>query len=570
MEAMEAAKEESLSKAQIIEKFEAFVKSEEVWNHRTQVKEWKSLFFALTNEEETAQKKAFEENKEEGDTFEFESNSLDNRWKELFNIYKDKLAAHKKEVLEQEKQNLSIKEDLVAKLKALVEADMQNVGSAFSAFYAIRDKWNEVGQVNKSKFKQLQYDYSHYRDLFYYNVGIHDQLKNYDFKKNAQQKQEVIKELKVAFEQDSIRKMEAAVKELQAKWDEIGPTSNEDWEKLKNDYWDTVNGIYDKVKIHYKALRETQAKILEEKQTIINKMDALKEDLSDFKTPKEWIALSDKMNELHAEWKAAGFLGKSKEDAIWTSFKESSDFIRDQKNTFFDALKQQNSKVVEAKNKLIEQAISLKDSTEWKKTSEELIQLQKRWKNAGQAQRKVDQKLWEKFRAACDTFFTNKKEYYDTLEDRQEANFVAKEKVAELIAKSKSEEELRSLIGEWQSIDYVPKKKIAASDASFNKAVKSAADKLKIDAEALNMLRFEAKVSALKEDDNSEIKLKSEREFVKTQMDKIKEEIHRFEENMGFFGHSKGSQKLKEIVELRMKDAEAKLTEWQEKLKMLR
>ena len=459
---------------------------------------------------------------------------------------------------------------MIAKLKELVEADMQNVGAAFTSFYAIRDKWNEVGQVNKSKFKQLQYDYSHYRDLFYYNVGIHDQLKNYDFKKNAEQKQEIIKELKVAFEQDSIKKMEAAVKELQAKWDEIGPTTNEVWEDLKNEYWDTVNGIYEKIKIHYKALRETQAKILEEKNALIERIEAVKEEVGDYKTPKQWIDLSEKVNAIHAEWKAAGFLGKSKEDVIWAKFKESSDFLREKKNAFFETLKAQNSKVVEAKNKLIEQAESLKDSKDWRKTSEDLIQLQKRWKNAGQAQRKVDQKLWEKFRAACDTFFTAKKEYYDTLDDRQEANFVAKEALTAKIAKSASEEELSALIGEWQSVDYVPKKKIAAADESFNKAVKAAAEKLKIDPEALNMLRFEAKVSAIKEDEHAEAKLKQERDFVKTQIDKIKEEIHRFEENMGFFGHSKGSQKLKEVVEKRMVEAQSKMEEWQEKLKMLR
>lgn len=568
MEAME----EQLSKAQIIAAFESFVKTDDVWNHQTKVKAWRQGFFELKKLDEEAQRKAYDaiEEKEEGDEFVFTPDPFDNRWKELYNIYLDKMDARKKALAEEEKANLSKKESLVLALKQLVEEDMQNVKEAFAAFYAIRDKWNEIGQVNKSKFKQLQYDYSHYRELFYYNVGIHDELKNYDFKKNAEQKQGIIAELKALNEQDSIKVMEKGVKELQAKWDEIGPTANESWEQLKNEYWETVNSIYDKIKTHYKALRETQAKIIEEKNALIVKMESLFTEVTDLNTPKQWIDLTEKVNALHAEWKAAGFLGKSKEEGIWNTFKLLSDDIRNQKNAFFDNLKKENNKVVEAKNKLIAQAEALKDSTEWKKTSEELISLQKKWKQTGRGQHKTDQKQWEQFRSACDSFFIAKKTYYDTLDDRQEANFKAKEALAAKITTCKSEEELKGLIAEWQAVDYVPKSKINAAESSLQKAVEIAAKALKINANDLGMLQFEAKVSALKDDPNAVSKVRAEKEFVQTQIDKIKEEIHRFEENMGFFGHSKGSQKLKEIVEKRMEEAASRLQEWKDKMNLLK
>ena len=563
--------EELLSKAKIIEAFEQFVKTEDVWNHQADVKSYKQQIFAINKLELEEQLKAFEdkEDKEEGEEFEILADPLNNRWKELYNIYLDKIDARKKAFAEEEKENLAKKEALIEELKNLVEKDMQNVGAAFTTFYAIQDKWNGTGQVNKSKFKQLQYDYSHYRDLFYYNVGIHDELKNYDFKKNAEQKKGIVAKLKVLNEQDSIKIMEKGVKELQAKWDEIGPTANEAWEQLKNDYWDTVNSIYEKIKSHYKAIREKQGLIIEAKQALIVQMEALFQEVSAYNTPKQWIDLTNKVNELHTQWKAAGFLGKAKELGIWNRFKQVSDEMRANKNAFFDNLKKDNHKVVEVKNKLIEQAEALKASSEWKKTSEELIELQKKWKQSGRGLHRTDQKQWAQFRAACDIFFTAKKNYYDTLDDRQEANFINKEALCAKISKSKSEEELKSLIAEWQAVDYVPKNKINAAESALKTAVEMAAKALKMNTNDLSMLQFEAKVSAIKDDPKAASKVRAEKEFIQTQIDKIKEEIHRFEENMGFFGHSKGAQKLKEIVEKRLEESQARLEEWREKMDML-
>lgn len=568
MENMETA----ASKETILEEFSALVQSDDFYKQSARIKELRAAYRTLTEEEEKNQRLAFDkkEDKEEDDEFQFVANSLDQNFEELQAMFSARMKEHKAKIAEEEKQSLETKTALLEELKTLVENNMQDIGSAFTKFYEIRDAWNATGQVNKSKFKQLQFDYSHYRDLFYYNVDIHDGLKKYDLKKNAEEKQAVIDELKALLDEPSIKKMDKAVKELQAKWDQIGPTSQDNWESLKNAYWELVNGIYDKVRTHYKAMREAQARILEEKQAVLAKMEALYLEVTDFKTPKQWVDLNERMNALHQEWKQSGFIGKDKEEAIWASFKDFSDKLRDQKNAYFEKLKAQNSKVEDVKKKLIEQAEALKDSKDWKNTSERLIKLQKQWKESGSGQRKIDQQLWEKFRAACDTFFTTKNEYFATLDDRQEANFLKKEELCAGIAKSKTEDELKALISEWQSVDYVPKKKISQSETSFEKAVEAAAKSLKIDKDKLENLRFEAKLSALKEDENADVKIQAERNYVQTQIDKIKEEMHRFEENMGFFGQSKGSQKLKEVVEKRLLEAESQLNSWKDKLKMLK
>ena len=573
VEQVQEEKEEVLlSKEAIIERFEVLVKSEDLMKQKSTVNEWKERFHQLSKVEEAAQLKAYneKEEKDEEEIFEFQVHPLGNRWKELLNIYNDKVVSHTQAKVEAEKQNLKDKEGLLEALKLLVEEEMKNVGSAFSSFYSIQDRWNEIGEVNKSKFKQLQYDYSHFRELFYYNVGIHDQLKNYDFKKNATQKQEIIKELKSLASQDNIRKMEKSIKDMQARWDGIGPTSNEVWEGLKNDYWENVNAIYDKIRDHYKAKREAQAKVLEEKNVLVLKMEELIESSETFSSPKEWIQSSKSVNELHKEWKAAGYAARSKEEEIWSRFKEMSDDLRKRQNLFFDELKASSNQIVAAKNKLIEKAKELKDSKEWKNTSEALIKLQKDWKNLGHVQYKLDQKLWNEFRSTCDDFFNSKKEYFDTLDERQAENFKQKQDISSKIAKSKTDEELRGLIIDWQTVDYVPKDKVAKADSSFNDSIKKAAKTLKIDDDALAKLRFEAKIFAIKSGENPEVKMKTERNFINTQIEKVQEELIRFEENMSFFGPSKGAQKLKEVVEKRVAEGKDKIGEWKDQLKMLR
>lgn len=564
--------EEALTKEQIIASFEELVKAENAIERRAEVKRWKKRFDELTIEEQAEQEKAFEakEDKEEGETYEFQANPLDNRWKELYNIFLDKWQDYKKAQAELERQNLEKKEQLLEELKQLVEEGMTNVGAAFAKFYEIRDQWNEIGDVNKAKFKQLQYDYSHYRDLFYHNVNIYDQLKTYDFEKNAEQKKAIIEELKALAEEKRIKVKERGIKELQARWDEIGPTSNEVWEELKTAYWDLVNGIYDTIRDHYKSIREAQAKVLEEKNTLIGKMEELIVKAEGFKTPKDWIESNEVLNELHKEWKAAGYAVRSKEEQIWEKFKGMSDDLRQKQNEFFAALKKENQTIVEAKEKLIQQAEKVKESKEWKKTAETLIKFQKEWKKLGHVAYKKDQELWNRFRSACDEFFNARKNYFDTLDDRQEDNFKQKEALSKQIAEAKNEEELRGLIKSWQAVDFVPKNKIAKADASFNQAVNSAGKRLGMSDEQLDLLQFEEKVAAIKEDENAEAKLKAERQYIRTQIDKIQDEILRFEENLAFFGPSKGAQKLKEVVDKKIADAQSQLTELKAKLKLLK
>ncbi|MEZ4915800.1 MAG: DUF349 domain-containing protein [Chitinophagales bacterium] len=563
---------ENLSKEDIIGQLEVLAKNEDAFSVRKEVKNLMNNFSELTRAEKDLQEKAFynKEEKEEGEKFEFVPNPLDNRFVELKNIYNDNLDKAKAQKKKEEKENFETKKALLEELKTLVESGMQNAGSAFQKFYEIRDNWDATGEVNKANFKELQSDYSLYRDKFYYNVDIFNELKSYDFKKNGEQKNAVIDELQQLQNQPSIKKMEQTVKELQSKWDQIGPTSNEQWESLKNRYWDNVNAVYEKIKEHYQAMRDKQALALENKTNLAGQLEILNTELDTYSSPQQWSEVNNIVNELHNKWKAEDYAGKGKEDTLWEKFSALTDEVRSKASTYFGALKDENKRIEDAKEKLIAKAEEIKNSTDWRNTTQAFIKLQNDWKQIGQTVYKKDQELWEKFRGVCDEFFTAKKHYFDTLDDRQEENLKVKNDIAKKIAESANKAELEALIKEWQTVGYVPKKEIKNADNLFNASVQKAAKKLELQGESIQNIKFKAKIEAIKEDDNAGSKLKSERRFVQGKIEKLKEEINRYEENMSFFGNSKGSLKLKEVVEKKIAVSVAELENWEKKLKMLK
>lgn len=563
---------ENLSKEDIIAQLETLAKNEDAFSVRKDIKVLFNSFSELTRAEKDLQEKTFynKEDKEEGEKFEFVPNTLDNRFVELKNIYNDNLDKAKAEKKKEEKENFETKKALLEELKTLVESGMQNAGSAFQKFYEIRDKWDATGEVNKANFKELQSDYSLYRDKFYYNVDIFNELKSYDFKKNGEQKIEVIEELQQLQKQPSIKKMEQNVKELQSKWDKIGPTSNEQWESLKNKYWDNVNAIYEKIKEHYQAMRDKQALALENKTDLAGQLEMLNTELDTYSSPQQWSEVNNIVNELHNKWKAEDYAGKGKEDTLWGKFSALTDEVRSKANTYFGTLKDENKRIEDTKEKLIAKAEEIKNSTDWRNTTQAFIKLQNDWKQIGQTVYKKEQELWEKFRGVCDEFFNAKKHYFDTLDDRQEENLKIKNELAQKIAESADKAELESLIKEWQTVGYVPKKEIKNADNLFNTSVQKAAKKLELKGESIQNIKFKAKIEAIKEDDNAGSKLKSERRFVQGKIETLKEEINRYEENMSFFGNSKGSQKLKEVVEKKIAVSAKELENWENKLKMLK
>jgi hypothetical protein len=558
---------EKLSKEQIVAQLENDLKEKSIEDLMASTKHLKSQFHEADNAEVDAQLKTFEAEGGNKTDFSPEENPINHRFKELYNILQERKKEYKKELARLEEENYLAKIEVINQLRELTEAGNDNIGEAFKKFYELRDKWNEIGAVNQARYKQLQFDYSHLQDVFYYNISIHKELKNYDFKKNAELKEAIVEKLKSLQDLDSIRQLEHFIKEYQNEWDSIGPTTEEKWAQLKNNYWDLVNSVYEKIRLHYQNIREQQKEAQDKKEALLETTQHFVATIAENWKLKDWNTATEKIQEIQEEWKKAGLLRKSKNNALYESFKAHIDEFFAKKSDFFDNLKGEQKASEQKKKSLIEKANALKTSTDWAAATPKIIQLQEQWKKSGSTHPKTDQKLWKEFREACDYFFTAKKNYFDTLDDRLEENLKNKNAAIENIEKATTPEQLTAAVQQWHEAGFVPKKQITKSNTDFDKALAATAKKLSLS--NIEDLVFEAKINAYKKAGNSKDLLQSEKRFVLGKIEKLRSEMSQYENNLSFFGPSKGAQKLKEAVENKMKQTAENLEKWEKKLKLL-
>lgn len=522
---------------------------------------------AFEKTQEDAKANATEEAPFEAQKFKFEPDDASHRFKELYTNFLEKKKEYKKAIETAQEENFQAKTAVVEELKALTEQDLNNFGETFNAFKNLQERWKNIGDVNKARFQTLQTEYSHLMDKFFYNINIHKGLQNYSFEKNSIEKKAVIEKLEELLKNDSIIQLEHYIKLYQKEWDEIGPTFQEEWDKIKEAYWNNVNAVYGKIREHYLKIREKQKEAIERKEVLITEASEILEKLKESSKPNAWNDFSNKLKELQQEWKKTGFSKKSKDQELWETFRNISNEFFDLTKEKYDKLNEKRDSFEEKKKALIAKANELKDSTDWKNTTAKFLKLQEDWKKTGAVKPQKDQKLWNTFRAACNEFFDTKKEFFATMDDRQDDNLKEKKTLASTIEKASSVEVLKEEIAKWWAVGHVPKKAISAANTAFDKAVEAAAKNLKLDEETHEKLIFDAKIASFKDSDNGERLLENEMRYVKEQIDKIKNDINQFENNLSFFGESKGAQKLKEVVEKRVEEAQEQLKNWENKLK---
>lgn len=570
---------QELTRAEINSKFSELLKKDdfaevtkEVANIKAAYDEAHRLAFQKQEElfekaQQEAKANATEEAPYEAEQFKFETDEDSHRFKELYSSFLEKKKEYKKAIEKAHEENFEAKTAIIETLKVLTEEELNNFGETFNRFKILQEEWKKIGDVNKARFQTLQTEYSHLIDKFFYNVNIHKGLQNYSFEKNSAEKKALIVKLEELVKNDSIIQLEHYIKLYQKEWDEIGPTFQEEWDKIKEAYWTNVNAVYGKIRDHYASIREAQKVSIAQKEALIVKAEEIFENLQSSDKPNVWNDLSNKLKELQQEWKKTGFSKKAKDQELWESFRNTS-------NQFFDLTKEKYNKLnekrdvfEEKKNALIAKANELKTSTDWKSTTEKFLRLQQDWKKSGTVKPQKDQKLWNTFRAACNEFFDSKKEFFATMDDRQDDNLKQKKEFAKTIETAVTIEVLETEIAKWWAVGHVPKKAINATNTAFDKAVEAAAKNLKLEAGVSEKIIFDAKIASFKASENGEKLLENEKRYVKEQIDKIKNDINQFENNLSFFGESKGAQKLKEVVEKRVDEAKLQLNSWKNKMK---
>ena len=328
----------------------------------------------------------------------------------------------------EEEANLKAKRTLISELKSLVENE-EHIGKAIQSIRQIQERWREIGPIPRTQRQDIQKEYSTLMDDFQYNINIYKEIKDHDLAKNGRSKQAIIDQLKTLLNESNIKTVEAKLHQYQDEWNEIGGTTAEEWEKLKEAYWGTVNDLYKKIRTFYDSRREEQKENIIKKLALIDKVDELLE--VDCHTQSEWQKITNAIIAIQAEWKTIGFGPKKENEIVWKGFRAKCDQFFNAKKEFYKDINVEFDKVKAKKIVLIEKVNAIKDSTDWNETTKLIVNIQKDWKNLGSAGQRNENKLWKKFREPIDYFFSKKDAYYDELDKANSENLELKQALIE-------------------------------------------------------------------------------------------------------------------------------------------
>ncbi|MFT6500539.1 MAG: hypothetical protein ACJASQ_000648 [Crocinitomicaceae bacterium] len=493
----------------------------------------------------------------------------------IYNEYK----AKKKAVIDKrnslETINLQEKKALITKLREVVTKE-ENIGSAFSAFKEIQENWKTVGDIPRANRSEIQAEYSKLLEDFFYNIKIYKELKDHDFNRNYQLKMEIIEKLKTLIELKNIKDLETQLKGIQNDWEDIGPVPNEKWEEVKDAYWTEVRSSYDRINRFYDDRRILQQENLKQKEALLTEVKELAATVPTLETLKDWDSKTSAVLEIQKKWKSVGFGPKKENEVIWKAFRAACDEFFNAKKEFFGKVNEQFDGVAKQKQELIDKAIALKASTDWKETSNQLIQLQKQWKTLGHAGRKNEQKLWKAFRTACDDFFNSKNSHFSEQDKAYEDNLTAKNDILKEIDSAKLPEDkkealaiLKEFSNKFNAIGRVPMKTKDAIFKSFKDAMDKQYGALKMDSNEKDAIMFEAKIETIKASPRAADLFYGMKQDLRKEIDKEMKEINLLENNLGFFANSKGADALKKDVEKKVNRSKEKINEIKQKLKMV-
>ena len=566
-----------MEKKEFIDRLKELTVNEDVFAVSRDVNELRGQFEDFCIEQERLKQVALLEAQERGETVEFtnEPDPLKEEFYAIFGEYRDrrnKLSSEKK--LEEE-SNLRKKKSLIDRLKTLIESE-ENIGAAVETYKEIHESWKTVGDIPREKRQDIQSEYSKLLESFFFNLKIYRELKDHDLKRNFQLKKEIVTKIEALLANDIIRDLEAQIKLLQNEFDSLGPVPKEEWEGLKNEYWTGVKAVYQKITDFYEGKREEQKQNIERKQALLEQVKTFVSSVSEIHDAKAWEAATEKLLNIQNEWKTIGQGPRKENEELWSALRAECDVFFAAKKAFYQVIKDKFEGVAKQKATLIEQVVALKDSTDWKATSEKIIRLQQSWKNLGSAGQKNEQKLWKDFRSACDAFFENKKQFFAKEDEVNTANLEAKKAlITEIEAYEVVEDkqqviaDLKAFSGRFNEIGKVPFKEKDTVYQAFKNALDAHYKKIKLEGEEKDKVMFQAHLDTLKSNPNASKLIEKERRDLEQMIAKQQQDINQLENNLGFVSKSKAGDALRKDVEHKINVAKDRIKEYKTKIKLL-
>ena len=570
-ESQMATDEQSLvgkSKAELVELFAQLLETKPVQSLRGDAEAIKIAFYKLRRADVEAQRKEFIDAGGNEEEFSPSVDGEEVNLKELFARYRkmrDEFVAGLENAKE---ENLKIKLAIIDELKELVNSD-ETLNHTFNKFRELQQRWKETGPVPQANVKDTWETYNLHVENFYNFIKINKELRDLDLKKNYEAKISLCEQAETLVMEPSIVSAFRKLQKLHDEWRETGPVANEFKEPLWERFKLASSRINKAHQEHFESLKGEQQKNLEMKTELCVKAEELSEQM--ITSRKEWNKANDRLLEIQKVWKTIGFAPKKDNTRIYERFRNACDRFFALKRDYYAQLKAEMDHNLQLKNEICEAAESIKDSEDWKKTADELIALQKRWKEIGTVSRRHSDAVWKRFRAACDYFFERKAAHFSSVDNEQERNLQAKRELLEQMKacdiKEGGFEAIKAFQRKWNEIGYVPIKQKDSLQKQYKEVVDAMFATLRGSEHDRSMDRFRSKLSSMKA--SGEKRLRSERERLYNKVKQLEADIALLENNIGFFAHSKNAESMINDVRVKIAKAKAEMAETIEKVKLI-
>ena len=554
--------------AELIKLFEELVQNEERMKMSKEAEAIKSAFYkrlqkekadaGLTVAEPAAETEEAEavETPVEDTVSENPFAEVERGFKDLYNKYKKERAEYNRQLEKEREDNLAKKEAVIADLKALLEKQ-EDVNATFPEFREIQNRWRAVGPVPAQSYRNINETYQLYVEQFYDMVKINRELRDLDFKKNLEAKEQFCAYAEKLAENPNVVEAFRELQKLHEQWKEFGPVAKE----YRDQIWDRFKAatavINKKYQSFFEGIKEQQADNLVKKTALCEKVEEIAE--REVSNSNEWNAFSKEIEDIQKEWKTIGFASKKENQKIYDRFRAACDKFYGRKRDFYTEYKDSINSNLDKKISLCEAAEALKSSTEWKKATDQFINLQKQWKEIGAVPRKKSEQLWKRFRAACDEFFAERdknakpeNDFYGNLKAKQ--RLIEEIKAYELKNDESDAAAMQDFQKRWQEIGFVPFKEKDNVAQAYK--------------EAMN-LKFPHNGRGANRRGRGGKPVLSEKDRLIQKYNQLEQDIVTYENNIGFFSMSKNSAPLVKQMEERIAQSKEELKALAEQIRVL-
>jgi len=514
-----------------------------------EIDQLKTAFYKLHLAEREAQQQEYLKAGGDPEKYQVAPDAIEEQFKAEMGIIREKRAKLFRQQEEEKAANLERKQSILEQIKGMITSP-EEANKSYQKFKALQQEWREIKSVPAEKANELWRNYQHYVEQFYDLLKLNNEAREYDFKKNLEQKTKLCEEAEKLAEEDDVIKSFHQLQELHQRYREIGPVAKDLREQIWNRFKAASTTINKRHQQHYEQIRGKEEENLEKKTALCEKVEAIAKEEN--KGAGDWEKHTKQIIDVQAEWKKIGFAPQKMNVKIFERFRAACDDFFGRKAEYFKGLKDQFTENAAKKKALVEQAEALKDSTEWKETSEKLIQLQKEWRTIGMVPKKLGDQLWKDFLGACNHFFEARNAANAGTHENERDNLKKKREIIEKLKDTAAniaddaKEKVLALVEEFQQIGHVPYKEKDKVYEEYKEATTQLFKDLGI---SLNNRRNNFRNNVRNAAQRGEEAFDNERSRLMRKYDQLKQEIQTYENNLGFLNVSskKGNSLIDEM-----------------------